>query len=231
MKKVWIQAALILAVTGIPSWATLHGYCAGVGQCIDNGSNSPTAINPPSNFGFTTSPGPNSGVTLLIDILEPNNEAHAPAAITGTYSGTATLFSATPWSSGALDAYLGISASPTNPIGAYIPDPSDPGATSFFVYQLSISPGGGVTLQSPANPNVSPLENITAGIPLGSYIVGFFNEGTMASPSWQATANSGAILETSPPPAVVPEPSSIILLGSVTLGLATLLKRKVHSRA
>ena len=33
---------------------TLHGYCAGVGQCIDNGTNSPTTNNPPVNFGFTT---------------------------------------------------------------------------------------------------------------------------------------------------------------------------------
>src|SRR5215472_14510661 len=39
----------------------LHGYCAGVGQCVDNGTNSPTSTNPPSNFGFTISPGPQTG--------------------------------------------------------------------------------------------------------------------------------------------------------------------------
>ena len=104
---------------------------------------------------------------------------------------------------------------------------------SFYVYQLSISPGGGgVSLQSPSNPNVNPLENITGGIPLGSYIVAFLNEGTSSSPSWDATANSGAILETSPAAAAgVPEPSSIVLLGSAALCVATLLKRKVHGRA
>ena len=130
----------------------LHGYCAGAGQCIDNGTNSPTTNNPPVNFGFTISPGPQTG-TLLLDVLEPNNEAHpASFAITGSNSGTASLFSATPWTSGQLDAYLGISASPTNPIGAYLPSTQalDPGATGFFVYQVSFA---NVTLQSAANPS------------------------------------------------------------------------------
>src|SRR5262249_29261253 len=90
-------------------------------RCIDNGTNSPTTINPPVNFGFTTSPGPATG-SLTIDVLVPDNEARpASFAITGTVAATATLFSATPWTSGMLDAYLGISASPNNPIGAYLP--------------------------------------------------------------------------------------------------------------
>ena len=50
----------------------LHGYCAGVGQCVDNGTNSPTTNNPPVNFGFTISPGPQTGI-VLIDVLVPNN--------------------------------------------------------------------------------------------------------------------------------------------------------------
>jgi hypothetical protein len=124
---------------------------------------------------------------------------------------------------------LGISASPANPIGAFLPDPADPGATGFFVYQLSIAPAGGVTLQGPADPNVSPLENISGSIPLGTYIVAFLNEGTSSAPSWIATANSGAILETFESP--IPEPSSIILLGSAALGVFTLRKRKIHRGA
>ena len=147
--------------------------------------------------------------------------------ITGTNitgSATAPLFSGTPWSSGNLDAFLGISASPTNPIGAFIPDSASPGATSLFVYQLSLSPAGGITLQGPANPNVSPLWNFTGGIPKGSYIVGFLNEGTAVNPNWVATSNSGAILATSSPP-TVPEPSSIVSLGiAILLGLAAYRK-------
>ena len=170
---------------------TLHGYCAGAGQCVDNGTNSPTTNNPPINFGFTTSPGPASG-SLTIDVLTPNNEAKPSSfALTGTVSATATLFSATPWTSGSLDAYLGISASPNNPIGAYLPSTQalDPGATGFFVFQANL---GTLTLQSPSNPNVSPLENISPSLPLASYILGFFNE----AGAIQATANSGAIFET-----------------------------------
>jgi hypothetical protein len=169
-------------------YATLVGYCAGIGQCIDNGTNSPTTINPPINFGFTTSPGPATG-SLTIDVLTPDNLAKPSSfAITGTAAATATLFSATPWTSGSLDAYLGITASPNNPIGSFLPSTLalDPGATGFFVFQANL---GTLTLQSPSNPNVSPLENISPALPVASYIVGFFNE----AGAIQATANSGAI--------------------------------------
>jgi len=194
----------------------LHGYCAGAGQCVDNGTNSPTSTNPPSNFGFTISPGPQTG-DLSIDVLVPNNEPKpANFALTGTLSGTATLFGAVPWTSGNLDAYLGLSAAPANPIGAYLPSTQalDPGATGFFVFNVDL---GTATLQGPSNPNVSPLENISPGLPLASYLVAFLN-GTIA------TANSGAIFVTHK----APEPASMTLLatGLAGLGLAFRFRRR-----
>jgi hypothetical protein len=189
----------------------LHGYCAPAGtNCIDNGTNSPSNGNP-TNFGFTISPGPNTG-TLMLDVLAPNNVVSGPSyALTGTLTGTASLHSGT-WTSGDLATFLGLSASPANPIGAFLPSTQavDAGATGFKVYSASFT---NVTLQGPSNPNVSPLENIAPGIPTGSYIVGFLNVGGDSS-SWIATANSGAIFNNG----AVPEPSTLLLLGSGLLG-------------
>src|SRR5215472_10601250 len=168
-------ALLVLAGAGLPAKADLldplHGYCA-VG-CIDNGTNSPTSQNPPVNFGFTVSPGPASGSQYMVDILTPNNVAAGPSFTLTGPSGTATLVPGIPpgpWTSGFLDAYLGLSASPANPIGAYLPSTQalDPGATGFFVFQVNLGP---ITLQGPSNPNVSPLMNISPALPLASYIV------------------------------------------------------------
>jgi len=160
----------------------------------------------------------------VIDFLVANNLSQPSSiGVTGTVPGTATLFSSTAWTSGQLDSYLGISASPTNPIGAFLPSELtlNPSASGFFVYRFDL---GSTTL--PANPGTTG-PNETATLPLGTYIVGFLNTGTADEPNWIATANSGAIFETDGPPTPsVPEPSSLLLLSTGLVGVAVNLKRR-----
>jgi PEP-CTERM motif len=200
----------------------LHGCFGSTPNCTDNGTNTPTSTNPPE-FGFTVSPGPAPG-DLWVDFLEPNNVTlSGPITVSGTLTGTATEFSTTAWTSGDLDTYLGISASPANPIGAFLPSTQtlDPGATGFFVYQVNL---GTTTLNGPSTPTTGLF--MSTGIPEGSYIDGFFNEGTAANPDWVATANSGAIFLTGEPTPTVPEPGSLLLVCTGLVGAAIGVRRR-----
>jgi PEP-CTERM motif len=138
--------------------------------------------------------------------------------LVGPSTFTASFFSPTAWTSGALDAYLGISASPNNPIGAYLPSAQtfQPSATGFFVYAADL---GTQTLPSNSGASNSDLLTLNKGLLQGSYVVAFLN-------SSNATANSGAIFETGLPGTTrggaAPEPSTwaMMLLGFAGLGFA-----------
>ena len=162
-------------------------------------------MNPPV-FAFAAS-GQSASGTLWIDILVPNNLAvPGPFTISGALTGTATLFSSTAWTTGQLDAYLSSPASPTNPIGAYLPGAQtyQPSATGFYVFQANLGLATLLGTSGVGQPGQNAyLLQLGQNLAQGSYIVGFLDQGGTSN---GATANSGAILETGVPPPPPPPP-------------------------
>jgi len=224
-------ATVLLALVSQPASASLiddplHGQCngSGGGACIDNGTNTPLGNS--TSFSFSISPGPQTG-DLVLEVLVPNNKtAPSPLQITETSPALVTLTAtqhAGTWTSGDLAAFLGITASPNNPLGAFLPTTQalDPGASGFNVFTADF----GVQFIA-ANPPAlqTPLFNVIGGLPVGSYIVAFCESGCTTPPD-VATANSGALLVDAPPRRV-PEPSSVLLLSAGLAGCAAFLRRR-----
>lgn len=235
---VLMSGAASVALFNAPASANaLHGFCWGsTPSCLDNSTNTPTGDTTPS-FGFTASSGPVWG-DYRVDILVPNTISSPGSlsfGITGTQGGlfntssistTASLFSATAWTSGNLGGYLGIfSPSPNNPIGAFLPSTQAVvgGASGFFVYQADL---GLTTLKGASDQSSGPLLDLNSLLPLGSYIVSFLSDGF--DRDWIATANSGAILETGSGGSShsIPEPGTLLTFGIGLLALAFMARRK-----
>ena len=206
----------------------LHGECLG---CVDNGTITPTSTDP-LPFSFTKSP--DSGTEhFFLDILIPNNVVGSNAeafSITGAHTHNVTvadhLVSLIPWTSGKLDAYLGISASPANPISAFLPstDGVDPGATGYFDYSFDF---GSVTFGSLTDPTFTS----SFLYPAGTIILAFADVQTckknVCTDDWTATAPSSAILETRGITVKkIPEPLTLSFLGAGLAGLAALRRRR-----
>lgn len=216
-------------LSGQASAGAMHVFCvAPTPTCTDNGSITPTS-DPSPNFGFKASP--NSGTVDDFDlvVLIPNSVAGAFAetfSVTGTNTAIslpvfATLVSATMWNSGKLDAYLGISASPANPIDAFRPltQAYQPTSTGYAVYSLDF---GSVHFGKSTDPQFTTLFDFPAGTVLTafagtkscSYEKVNKKEVWVCTESWNATANSSALLTTTR----APEPATLSLIGAGLLG-------------
>lgn len=258
--KILIWAAAAFVVSAGACWGQvvdpLHGCIIGT-SCADNGQVTPTTVSALPAFTFTVSPGPKTGDTL-IDILVPNNEDLSPSSlsfsISGTSAGATDISNIGPftstlkgdWTGGGLGGFLGFAlakGSPKNDITAWLPytqgancGPSqnatcDPGATGYEVYQIDL---GNNELQNPSNPTAPILTLSGSSLPTASLLAGFLGNGSTfgTSSKFISTANSGGIFEAGAPPlAHMPEPWSIVLLGTVALVTVTLLKKKLHSCA
>jgi hypothetical protein len=173
------RMCLVCAATAVCSSVAgadaLHGFCS------DCGGNSPvgaTAAGPLIDFGFWNAGTDNSG-TYFIDILTPDNGvSSAPPGtytITGGASGTAALFSSTAWTSGKLDSYLGIRASPSNPLSAWLhaTQSLDPKAMGYWVFQANL----GLNALGTSS-GTGPLLNLNSTLPQGSVIAAFLETST-----------------------------------------------------
>lgn len=228
----------------------LHAFCYGSSTCSDNGTVTPTTSNPPQ-FGFAISPGPQTGEDYLVDILVPDNDTlPASFAITATQAGvantstigaTATLVNASPWTSGDLTTYLGLTrdnGSPPNPLNAWLPSTQgvDAGATGYYVFQADLLAN---QLYGVADGSDGPLLSLGSSLDIGTVIVGFLGEeencGTKKNPvpceEYVSTAQSAALFEagspTPPPP--VPEPGTLLLFGA-GLGVLGFASRRIKRK-
>lgn len=234
-KSGWMSVMVLGGLLGAfsASAGALHAFCYGTTpSCSDNGTVTPTTDTSP-NFGFWISHGPISGV-FAIAVLVPNNYTTGPSSYAinwtiGGNSSTAQSAVATEgsgaWTSGTLQNYFAISASPSNPLSAWLGSTQsvDPGATGYNVFLADL---GFATLEPNSNHMSGPLLN-TGPLQLGSVVVGFLGVSNPSMDSYDiyATAPSGALFEGSPPVAT-PEPGALVIFAAGLAGLGWALARR-----
>jgi hypothetical protein len=244
LKWMYLAGAAAAACSSVAFADALHGFCSdcAVDQTIGGVMVTSTGTNPPMDFGFWSGGTALNG-TYFVDILTPDNGGSAPAgafdvAIKGGASDMAPLFSTSPWTDQGtkLDTYLGftVKTNPENPLSAWLPATMslDSMAKGYWVYQANL---GTQTLGT--STNTGPMLSLSGlALPQGSVIVGFLeststNGGGKTTTDITATANSGALFETDPPPKGVPEPGTAALLATALVGFGMRMFRRRTPRS
>jgi hypothetical protein len=233
VKKIWILTfCTVLAVMATTaSYAdALHGYCVSpAARCNDNRTITPTGDNPPYfAFSYSGSHATNSEL-WLIGLVPDNKNTGFGLTLAGTNttdpSATGSLFSKTEWNSGTLQHYLTFFSWPhgvDHPLSAYQDGAKSAGLNApngYFAYLFDFG------LFDYKTATGDPEFSVSKGaVPQGM----LFLE-VQANADHRVlvdTPNSPTLIETKTM-STVPEPGSMLLLGSGLIGTAGVLRRKL----